>query len=178
MLLLAGAPLQWRHNGCDGVSNNQPHHCLLNRLFRSRSKKTSKLRVTGLCAGSSPVTTTPVIKWKHFPRYWPFVRGIPRSPVNSPHKSQCCGALMFSLICVWINGWVNNDEAGYLRRHRTRYDVIVMCVHIYLCMSGATGGCVISISWYRSPLLTWASPVNSSVTYRKEHFPMWNSKIA
>ena len=48
--------LQWRHNGCDGVSNHQPHDCLLNRLFRCRSKKTSKLRVTGLCAGNSPVT--------------------------------------------------------------------------------------------------------------------------
>ena len=47
--------LQWRHNGCDGVSN-QPHHCLLNRVFRLRSKKTSKLRVTGLCEGNSPVT--------------------------------------------------------------------------------------------------------------------------
>ena len=47
--------LQWRHNGCDGISNQQPHHCLLNRLFRRRSKKTSKLRVTGLYAGNSPV---------------------------------------------------------------------------------------------------------------------------
>ena len=46
--------LQWRHNGCDSVSNHQPHDCFLNRLFRHRSKKTSKLRVTGLCAGNSP----------------------------------------------------------------------------------------------------------------------------
>ena len=53
--------LQWRHNECDGVSNHQPHDCLLNLLFRRRSKKTSKLRVTGLCAGN----------------WW---------PVNSPHK--------------------------------------------------------------------------------------------
>ena len=67
-----------------------------------------------------------VIKWKHFPRNWPFVRGIQRSPVNSPHKGQWRGALMFSLICVWINGWVNNREAGDLRRHRGHYDVIVM----------------------------------------------------
>ena len=43
-----------------------------------------------------------VIKWKHFPRYWPFVRGIHRSPVNSPHKGQWRGALTFSLICVWL----------------------------------------------------------------------------
>ena len=48
--------LQWRHNGLDSVSNHQPHHCLLNGLYRRRSKKTSKLRVTGLCAGNSPVT--------------------------------------------------------------------------------------------------------------------------
>ena len=59
-----------------------------------------------------------VINWKHFPRNWPFV--------NSPHKGQWRGALMFSLICVWINDWVNNREAGDLRRYRAHYDVIVM----------------------------------------------------
>ena len=48
--------LQWRHRGRDGVSNHQPHDCLLNRVFRRRSKKTSKLRVIGLCAGNSAVT--------------------------------------------------------------------------------------------------------------------------
>ena len=67
-----------------------------------------------------------VIKWKHFLRYWPFVRGIHRSPVNSPHKGQWCRALMFSLICIWINGWVNNAEAGDLRCYRVHYDVTVM----------------------------------------------------
>ena len=48
--------LQWHHNGCDGVSNHQPHDCLLNRSFRHTLKKTSKLRVTGLCAWNSLVT--------------------------------------------------------------------------------------------------------------------------
>ena len=67
-----------------------------------------------------------VIKWKHFPCNWPFVRGTHRSPVNSPHKGQWRGALMFSLICVWINGWVNNREAGNLRRYHAHYDVTVM----------------------------------------------------
>ena len=71
-----------------------------------------------------------VIKWKHFPRYWPFVRGIHRSPVNSPHKGQWRGALMFTLICARINGWVNNREAGDLRRYCTHYDVIVMKIPI------------------------------------------------
>ena len=67
-----------------------------------------------------------VIKWKHFPRYWPFVRGIHRSPVNSPHKGQWRGALMFSLTCAWINGWINNRAAGDLRRHYVHYDVNVI----------------------------------------------------
>ena len=48
--------LRWRDNDHAGVSNSQPHGCLLNRLFRRKSKKTSKLRVTGLCAGNSPGT--------------------------------------------------------------------------------------------------------------------------
>ena len=70
-----------------------------------------------------------VIKWKHFPRYWPSVREIHRSPVNSPHKGQWRGALMFSLICAWINDWVNNREASAFRRHRAYYDVIVMDIY-------------------------------------------------
>ena len=64
-----------------------------------------------------------VIKWKHFPRYWPFVRGI--------HKGQWRGALVFSLISAWINGWVNNHEAGDLRRHRGHYDANVMVRYVH-----------------------------------------------
>ena len=59
---MAWVTLRWRHNDHDGVSNYQPNGCLLNHLFRRRSKKTSKIRVTGLWAGNSP------------------------GPVNSPHK--------------------------------------------------------------------------------------------
>ena len=55
-----------------------------------------------------------------------FVRGIHQSPVNSPHKGQWRGAVMFSLICAWINSWTNNHVAGYLRCHRAHYDVNVM----------------------------------------------------
>ena len=71
-----------------------------------------------------------VIKWKHFPRYWPFVRGIHRSPVNSPYKGQWRGALMFSLICARTNDWVSNREAGDLRRHGAHYDVAVMNIEV------------------------------------------------
>ena len=67
-----------------------------------------------------------VIKREHFPCYWPFVRGIHRSPVNSPHKGQWRGALMFSVMCASINGWVNNHEAGDLRCHCAHCDVTVM----------------------------------------------------
>ena len=241
---LLAMSLPWRHNERDGVSNHQPHDCLLNRLFRRRSKKTSKLRVTGLCDGNSPVTgefpaqrtsnaenvsiwwrhhdnlsilglklvcvnkicfrtsaTTLLINWHDYlgpffhqlnsyfldiqatlsrsdpgvrqgaktsPDAFSFIHlhtevgtkwltlcrrrfqvhfikhawwrhqteifsallaicvGNSPVPVNSPHKGQWRGALMFSLICTWINGWVNNREAGDLGRHSANYDVIVM----------------------------------------------------
>ena len=68
--------------------------------------------------------------WRHemktLPRYWPSVRGIHRSPVNSPHKGQWRGALMFSLICARTNGWANHRHAGDLRRHLIHNDVTVM----------------------------------------------------
>ena len=66
-----------------------------------------------------------VIKWKHFPRYWPSVRRIHRSPVNSPHKGQRRGALIFS--DLRLNKRLSNSrEAGDLRRHRAHYDVIIV----------------------------------------------------
>ena len=82
-----------------------------------------------------------VIKWKHFPRNWPFVRGIHRSPVNSPHKGQWHRASMFSLMYAWINGRLNNGEAGDLRGHRAHYDVIVM----FLCCLTAPRPCLTNI---------------------------------
>ena len=78
------------------------------------------------CVKWSTIIHDDVIKWKHFPRNWPFVREIHRSPVNFPHKGQWRGALMFSLIYAWINDWVNNRGAGELRRQHGHYDVIVM----------------------------------------------------
>ena len=67
---------------------------------------------------------------KHFPRYWAFVRGIHRFPINSPHKGQWRGALIFSLICAWTNDWVNHRDASDLRRHRAHYDVTVISYSI------------------------------------------------
>ena len=67
-----------------------------------------------------------VIKWKHFPRNWPFVLGIHRSRWIPHTKASDAELWCFSFIYVWINGWVNNHEAGDLRRHRGHYDVNVM----------------------------------------------------
>ena len=83
--------LRWRHNGHDGVSNHQPHHYFLNRLVRRRSKKTSKLHVTGLCAGNSPMTAefpaqvasdaeNVSIWWRHHVVIW---------HAAVPHNPQC-----------------------------------------------------------------------------------------
>ena len=75
-----------------------------------------------------------VIKWKHFPRYWPFVRGIHRSPVNSPHRCQWRGASVFSLICTRINSWETIVRLVILRRNRTHYDVtVMMLLHLLSC---------------------------------------------
>ena len=76
--------LHWRHNDHDGVSNHQPHGCLLTRLLRGRSKKTSKLRVTGLCGGNSP------------------------GSVNSPHKGPVTRK-MFPFDDVIIN-WMHSSR--------------------------------------------------------------------
>ena len=74
--------LLWRHNEHDSVSNHQPRGCLLNRLFRRRSKKTSKLRVTGLCVGNSP------------------------KPVNSPHKGPVTRKMFpFDDVIMWNDNW-------------------------------------------------------------------------
>ena len=67
-----------------------------------------------------------VIKWKHFPCYWPFVRGIHRWPVDSPHKGQWRWALMFSLMCACTNDWANTPDTCVLRRHVALCDVTVM----------------------------------------------------
>ena len=78
-----------------------------------------------------------VMKWKHFPRYWPLC-GEFTSPRWIPkHKGQWRLALMFPLIYTWKNGWVNNRKTGDLRRHRSHYDVIVMTTFMwnYVSMS-------------------------------------------
>ena len=95
-----------------------------------------------------------VIKWKHFPRYWPFSREIHRSPVNSPHKSQWRVALMFSFIYSWTNGWANNDEAGNLRRHHAHCDVTLMILE----KTGNESRCTYTIAFFGFVMI-WYCPI-------------------
>ena len=106
---------------------NQSGNNLKHSGFKGHVKQSTEDHHT--CHPEKQQSHDDVITWKHFPRYWPFVRGIHRSPVNSPHKGQWRGALMFSLIYARIN----NRDAGDLRRHRTHYDVIIMNIHYSLC---------------------------------------------
>ena len=82
-----------------------------------------------------------VIKWKHCPRHWPYLRGIHRLPRSSLHKCQWHETLMFYFTFAWTNGWVNNRIAGDLRRHPAHYDVTVKmkckCLQSYLIHSTA-----------------------------------------
>ena len=99
-------------------------------LISLTRKTSSKLWIPGLVQGSHRWSLphissyTKALWWRH--QIKTFVRGIHRSPVNSPHKGQWRGALMFSFVCAPMNDWVNNREAGDLRRHRAHYDVTVM----------------------------------------------------
>ena len=97
--------IRWSHDGRDSVSNHQPHHCLLNRIFTRRSKKTSKLRVTG------------------------FVWGIHRGPVNSPHKWPVTRK-MFPFDDVIMFCCKTLRDMIWLTRHR----VTVVSVWCLLCV--------------------------------------------
>ena len=109
--------LRWRHNGHDCVSNHQPRHCLLNRLFERRSKKTSKLRVTGLCAWNSPGTgefpaqiasnaVNVSIWWRHHGSAHPGRTWAPWCPTkrrifcwgNAVHSTQSCILTKFRFV--------------------------------------------------------------------------------
>ena len=88
--------LEWRHNGHDIVSNHQPYDCLLNRLFRHRSKKTSKFRVTGLCAVNSP------------------------RPVNSPHKGPVTRKMSpFDDVIMIVIRFTVNIHSVFIMNHET-----------------------------------------------------------
>ena len=104
----ASTSLHWRHNEHGGVSNHQPHGCLLNRLFRHRSKKTSKLRVTSLCVGNSP------------------------GPVNSPHKGPVTRKIFPFDDVVMIGSSRKGRKGQVIASAKVDPD---LCRHIYMMTS-------------------------------------------
>ena len=95
-------PLQWRHNEYDGVSNHQPHDCLLNHLFRRRSKKTSKLRVTGLYAGNSPWPANPPRKEPVTRKMFPFDEVIMSLCLPQNYNTLYLWILILGIIWICI----------------------------------------------------------------------------
>ena len=107
--------LHWRHNGRDSISNHQPHACLLNRLFRRRSKKTSKLRVTGLYAGNSPGTGKFPAQMASYAEMFPFDDVIMLISLLSGSSHLCTWSidlmdkLWMAMTLIW-DGMVNSGS--------------------------------------------------------------------
>ena len=119
-----------------------------------------------------------VIKWKHFPRYWPFVREIHQSPVNSPNKRQWRGALVLTLISARTNDWTNNRDAGDLRRHHAHYDVTGMklTVRVIFHLGTTDGLCFWHYQlWYDwlTPLVWFLSPLSPILLSLNKHSWGW-----
>ena len=106
-----------------------------------------------------------VVKWKHFPGYCPFGRGIHRSLVNSPHKGQW--TFMFSLICAWTEGWANNWIAGLLWRHCNDFPLRSWLSPTRLSYK---------IDWRRLNEITWWCKLSNSsyISYQRGMVPVYN----
>ena len=125
--------LQWRHERI-GVSNHRPHDCLLKRLFRRRSKKTSKLRATGLCAWNSPVTG-------ESPHKGPVTRNMILGDSSNKCKTLCCFQSIYgecyALICM-----VTASSVAHLCNH-----------HVQLCWTECSNlklqadSCLTMLAW-------------------------------
>ena len=164
---ICGMPLHWRHNGRDGVSNHQPHDCLLNRLYRRRSKIKSKLHVTSLCVGNSPVTVefptqrasnaeNVSIWWRHHTLYagWPI-----RSPC-AKHNSHP--------LFTWnveISIWIDLTDMCVLESVSSRVLVLYrhISVRLYLCKTTRLSWtCKLTRKWIQLPTSPLCSTVATS----------------
>ena len=117
--------LPWRHNGRDSVSNHQPHDCLLNRLFRRRTKKTPKLRVTGLCAGIHRGPVNSPDKWPVTRKMFPFDDVIMKCFTNGLWAHITNLMKMHSARILLWKMWSSPDFAHFttaqLVRHMQKY---------------------------------------------------------
>ena len=160
-----GITLLWRRNGHGGVANHQPHHCLLNRLFGCRSKKTLKLRVTGRCAGNSPGTgefpaqmasnaENVSIWWRHHETHCVWISGI------SSHTLALTRVKLYmthKLLDFYFDNIQGRKRLGYVARRQP-------CV--FTCLSVNR---YISMGWCKknvTPLLTHCSYVFLVLTHR------------
>ena len=115
-------PLYWRHNDNDGVSNHQPHVCLRNRLFRRRSKKTSKLRVTGICVGTGEFPAQRASYAENVSIWW------------RHHAFEFCVVILDS-ICVYIERhFVLSLQIEYLLHRKTSHDFSFISVKFQYCL--------------------------------------------
>ena len=112
------------HNGHDCISNHQPHDCLLNRLFRRRSKKTSKLRVTGLCEGNPPKIVNSPLKWPVTRKMFPFDDVIMSWHLSTQHD------LSLSMFLRW-NTYIVSGE-NFQRRCSSALYIFTICTLIHL----------------------------------------------
>ena len=138
--------LRWRHNGPDSVSNHQPYDCLLNRLFRRRSKKSWKLRVTGLCAG------------------------IHRGPVNSPHKWPVTRKMFpFDDVIMVGSDWRQEIYFGFTLTHWNVNIVIHNWLHsILICQNDNFGR-----RQWRKFRQNYDTP-SSACSVQLQYFPHWS----
>ena len=133
-----------KHEGCWSLDyTNQ----LINDIFSATKQRTATLCIyknldqlqwhTTHCSIPMQLRKQIIVQdtWRRhqieaFSAVLAFVRGLHRRSVDPPHKGQWRGALMFSLIIAWTNGWENGRAAGDFRRHRSHYDVILMLIYV------------------------------------------------
>ena len=131
--------LRWRHNERDSVSNHQPHDCLLNGLFRRRSKKTSKLRVTGLCVGNSPGPVNSPHKGPVTRKLFQFddvimtCKNVPVNdkvtnglPTSRPHLFGCSAVFVWRCVSHLFKYWLDTEQmpSHYIRRCETLHRLV------------------------------------------------------
>ena len=141
-----------------------------------RDKTQTAAVATAVVLKTRPTAHDDVIKGKHFPRYRSFVWGIHRSPMDYPHKCQWRGALMFSLICACIYGWVNNCKAGGVRRNRIHYDVTVMTLNARKSLTSTMKyvTLVLTNGWFKFLMtkMSWSLQVNVVVCSDENNSPL------
>ena len=158
--------LRWRHNGSDGVSNHQHHHCLLSRLFRRRSKKISKLRVTGLCAGEFtgdrriPRTNLMTSSWQ-LSRRWISVAAESCHVVSSQGTPPVDIWVYINHACDWSTQWINLSSTLSLRPSAKIIKLRMIGIRLVLRSSMAW----LSIEYFFQLLITSLSIWRKSCTW-------------